>query len=79
MKEKIDYQVLNNREISREQMAEWLKKDIEGIYILLSEFLRGPEVFDALLDVYYKRYKDLHEAQKAQAELDLKSADHDAL
>lgn len=61
MKEKIDQQVIHNKELTREIIAEWLRKDIEGIYILLAEFLKEPEIFEKLLDVYWKRYERLRD------------------
>lgn len=71
VQEKIDYQVFSNQNLSREQLRAWFVKDIKGVYILLSELLNTTEAIDALTDVYYKRYKDFHEAQKNQPELPL--------
>lgn len=71
VQEKIDYQVFSNKNLSREQLRAWFVKDIKGVYVLLSELLDTTEAIDALTDVYYKRYKDFHEAQQNQTELPL--------
>jgi hypothetical protein len=73
MQEKIDHQVVHNKELTRAIIAEWLRKDIEGIYVLLAEFLREPEIFEKLLDVYWKRYEKLRD----QGTLDLTPKNED--
>lgn len=60
MKDKIDYEVFKNGSISKETIKEWLKKDIQGVYVLLSEMLYSPEVIDALVEVFYQRYLKMH-------------------
>lgn len=57
MKEKIDYMVMKDKTLTRDQIKEWLQKDIQGVYILLSEILRTNEVLDAMVNVFYERYQ----------------------
>lgn len=66
MQDKIDYEVFKNGTIQKAQIAEWLKKDIEGVYVLISEMLYTPEVMEALVNVFYDRYVKLHK----QAQID---------
>lgn len=62
MDQKAQYQVFKDGKITREQIGEWLQKDIQGIYVLLSEILGTPEILDVLVGVFYKRYTDIHRA-----------------
>lgn len=68
MKDKIDFEVFKNGSIERDQIKEWLKKDIQGVYILLSEMLYSPEVIDTLTEVFYQRYLKMHKQPEATAE-----------
>jgi len=62
LKARADYEVFKNGQLTREQIAEWLQKDIQGIYVLLSEILGTPEILDAIVNVFYSRYTDIHRA-----------------
>lgn len=70
--EKVDFTVFKDGTLSRETIRSWLSTDIRGVYMILAEVLAAEEVLDALTDVFYKRYKKLHEAKMAQTELPLK-------
>lgn len=70
VKAKSDYAVFNNADIPKEQIKEWLVKDIKGVFILLSDLIQTPEAIDALTEVFYKRYCDLHKSS-VQQELNL--------
>lgn len=75
VKAKIDYAVFADASLSRDQIKEWLKKDIQGVYVLLSEMLYSEEVIDSLVNVFYKRYEAHHAAKAAEPELPLNSND----
>lgn len=68
MKDKIDFEVFKNGSIERDQIKEWLKKDIQGVYILLSEMLYSPEVIDTLTEVFYQRYLKIHKQPEVTAD-----------
>lgn len=72
---KVDYAVKENANIGKEQIREWLVKDIRGVYILLAEILNSKEATDALVEVFWNRYKTMHEAKQNQTELNLKKND----
>lgn len=57
---KVDYAVKNDASISRDQIREWLVKDMRGVYLLLSELLNSSQCVDALTDIFYARYQDMH-------------------
>lgn len=65
VKEKVDYSVFSDAQISRDQIKDWLRKDIQGVYILLSEVLASAEVLEALTEVFWTRYVKFHEEKKA--------------
>lgn len=44
---------------SPDDIKNFLRRDIKGVYILLAEVLQSDEVIDALASVYYKRYQEL--------------------
>jgi len=64
--QKAQFAVFKDGSLTREQIAEWLQKDIQGIYVLLAEILGTPEVLDALVNVMYTRYVAHHESEKQQ-------------
>lgn len=69
---KVDYAVRENANLGKETIKEWLVKDIKGVYILLAEIINSKEAVDALVEVFWKRYQDMHAAKNAQPELNLK-------
>lgn len=71
IKEKVDYAVFKNAHINRDQIKDWLKRDIQGVYVLLAEMLRSEDAIDALADVYFERYKKFHAEKARQPELEL--------
>lgn len=60
---KVDYAVKSDASISRDQIREWLVKDMRGVYLLLSELLNSPQCVDALTDIFYARYQDMHKSK----------------
>lgn len=56
----IQYAVQKDADLSKEQIREMLYKDLQGVYLVLADVLRSKECVDALTDVYYKRYTELH-------------------
>lgn len=69
--EKLQYAVFQNGNLSRDQIKEWYKKDVAGIYVLIAEVLRSEEALDALVEVAWKRYQKYHAEKTAQPELPL--------
>lgn len=72
VRSQIDYTVFKDGTLTKDQIKGWLQTDIRGVYMLLAEMLASVEVMDALVEVFWKRYVTLHEAKKAQQEMDLK-------
>lgn len=62
----IEYSVLTNKQIPKAQIKEWLERDIKNVYILLAEILRTQELIDAFVNVYYKRYEELHKEKETK-------------
>lgn len=69
---KLQYAVFNNAELKKDDIKGWLKKDVYGVYLLLSEVLASNEVLDALTEVFWKRYQDFHAQKVNEPELPLK-------
>lgn len=69
--EKINAAVLVDADIAKETIREWLVKDMRGSLITLNEVLNSKECIDALLEIFWKRYSDLHKAKVEQPELNL--------
>ncbi|AZL82938.1 hypothetical protein [Apis mellifera associated microvirus 35] len=72
VKAKTDFAVLNNADIDRDQIKEWLVQDVKRVAILVNDILNTPECIENLTDVFYKRYQDFHKenAIKEMAEKD---------
>lgn len=67
--EKAQYEVFANGKLSRETIGKWLGNDLRSIMSLVHGLLNDKEMFDALIDLYYKRYNELH-SKKVDDELD---------
>lgn len=67
--QRIQFNVLQNADLSRETIKQWLEKDIKGVYILLADILQSSEIMDAIVNVFYKRYQELHDSAKVSPEL----------
>lgn len=58
--EKAQYEVFTNGDLPKETIAKWIKNDLSAAASFIHGCLRDPMIFDALVEVYYKRYKNLH-------------------
>lgn len=45
--------------LTREQVAESLRKDLKLAVIAVTEIIQVKSIFDAIVDVYYSRYEEL--------------------
>lgn len=68
--EKVDFAVFTNARLERDNIKSWLKKDVHGVYLLLSEILSSNEVLEALTEVFWNRYLAFHEGKKSAPEID---------
>lgn len=68
MKEKIDKAAIFEKTITRDQVKEWLTRDIKGVYVLLAEIINSDECQEALVEVFWQRYL------RQQKEQEIKSA-----
>lgn len=59
MKDKINMAEFKGKEITKEQLAEWLKRDLETVFYLMAEIARSEIIRDAITAVLY-------EAQQAE-------------
>lgn len=66
---KVEYAVKENANLGKDQIREWLVKDIRGSYLLILEVLNSEESINALVEIFWKRYKKLHDAKQSQPEL----------
>lgn len=62
--EKISYAVLSNGTLTREQISEWIKKDLSGVYICIAEILNSPEIHEAFVEVMWQRYIRLQKGKE---------------
>lgn len=67
--QKIDYALFADADITRDRIKGWLKNDLRGVYLVIAEILASNDCVEALTDVMYKRYSDLHKAKAEQTEL----------
>lgn len=71
-KQKVEYAVFQDKSLNRETIKEWLKKDIYGTYLLLSEVLASQECLEALTTVFYARYEAFQKEKAIAREIPLK-------
>lgn len=68
---KVNYAVKENAHLSRDQIREWLHNDLRGVYVFLAEVMNSKDALEALVEVFWQRYKNMHEAQQNAPELEL--------
>lgn len=61
---KVDYAILNDATLTKEQVKEGLTKDIESVAVFISNLLRSKECLDALTETMWNRYQKYHEERK---------------
>lgn len=54
----------NGFDLDHNQIKEYLKRDIRGIYVLLADILNSPDVLDAMAAVMLTRYEALRAKEK---------------
>lgn len=64
--EKVQYSVFRDNTLTKDTIKQWLRKDIQGVAVLVNEILHTEEVLNAIVDVFYARY----EALKAQTKIE---------
>lgn len=71
--EKAQYEVFANGDISKERIGEMIDNDLKAIMSFAHGMLHDKELRVAVVDIYYKRYKALHDNNKANASVPDKS------
>lgn len=65
--EKAQYEVFRNGNLPRETIREWIGNDLKSIQSFVHGCLNDPDIFDAIVDAYYKRYSQLHEQKNVES------------
>lgn len=66
---KVDYAILNDAHLTKEQVKEGLTKDIESVAVFVSNLLRTKECLDALTEAMWNRYQKYHDDRKRNPQL----------
>lgn len=61
--EKAQYEVFRNGGLPRDTIAKWISNDLKSVISLVSGCLNDKDVFEAIVDAYYKKYRSLHEGE----------------
>lgn len=64
-------QLFEGKLMSREDLRDMFVRDLKRCHVFMTEVIQCPPAVDALTDVYYERYKRMHEAMAKQPELPL--------
>lgn len=59
-KEKAQYEIFRNGSLPRETIASWIRNDLTSILSLVSSLRSEKELFDALVDSMFIKYRSLH-------------------
>lgn len=66
--EKAQYEVFRNGKLPRETISGWIDNDLRAIMSFVSGVLNDPELHDALVEAYYKKYQKLHANKEEDVE-----------
>lgn len=58
---KAQYEMFRNGTLPRETVEQWLRTDFDAIMSLVHSIKHDPDVWDALVEAMYKKYKKLSE------------------
>lgn len=62
--EKAQYEVFKNGGLPKETIEKWIRQDLNAIQSFVHGILNDPEIFPAVVDLYYKKYQALHTNDK---------------
>lgn len=65
--EKTQFAAFANGDLPPEVIGKWIRNDLESVRSLVTELLSDKELFTALREVYYKRYKALAQQGKFES------------
>lgn len=58
-KQKVDFAHLNGQPMTREQIQQWITRDLKQVTFFLIEVANSPIMIDALTDVLWARYQNM--------------------
>lgn len=64
--EKTQFAAFANGDLPPEVIGKWIRNDLESVRSLVTEILSDRELFNAIREVYFKRYKELSKQGKFQ-------------
>lgn len=59
MNDVIEATAFQNGTLTKDQIATYLRKDIQGCIVTISEILDSPTCMEALVNVFYARYESM--------------------
>lgn len=62
--EKAQYEVFLNGALPKETIEKWIRQDLNAIASFVHGILNDPDIFPAVVDLYYKKYQALHTNDK---------------
>lgn len=62
-------QLFEGKLMSWEDLRDMFVRDLKRCHVFMTEVIQCPPAVDALTDVYYERYKRMHEAMSKQPEI----------
>jgi len=68
--DKIQYAVRVNADLTKDQIREGIRGDLKAIVVTLLDIVEVPEVMNAITEIYWKRYSELHQKTYAKPEDD---------
>lgn len=58
--EKAQYEVFNNGGLPKETIEKWIRNDLTAVLSFVHGILNDPDIFPAVVDLYFKKYQALH-------------------
>lgn len=58
--EKAQYEVFQNGALPRDTIEKWIRNDLTAVMSFVHGILNDPDIFPAVVDLYFKKYQALH-------------------
>lgn len=68
--QKVQRDAVDGRVPNREEIRQWIARDMKGAYVMLAEVLQSKECIEALTKVFFDRAVKYYEQQKREPEID---------
>lgn len=70
LRKNLEHAAITEQEVTRDQIKQWLVRDIRAVHILLAEMLNTKEITEAITEVFWQRFLRLKKEDQIKESLE---------